>query len=122
MFTIVMFAIRIKERQMTVTITTRTAEKLARKIEELAKKEKVDKSTMVRRLLADAVETKSKEEALTLYKKGRVSLWKAAKIAGISLWETIDLLVSEGIHLDYGPEELREDLEPARRKRLAGGK
>ncbi len=107
---------------MTVTLTTRAVEALAKRIEELAKKEKVDKSTMIRRLLADAVNTKNREEALREYRDGTVSLWRAAKMAGVSLWEMIDLLVKEGIHLDYGKEELREDLEPARRKALAGGK
>lgn len=106
---------------MTETLTTRAAEALVKKIEEMAKKEKVDKSTMIRRLLADAVEAKCKEDSLKLYKEGKVSLWKAAKIAGVSLWEMIDLIMKEGIHLDYGTEELREDLEPLRRKMRASG-
>lgn len=106
---------------MTETLTTRAAEELVKKIEEMAKKEKVDKSTMIRRLLSDAVEEKNRKDSLKLYKEGKVSLWKAAKIAGTSLWEMIDLIMKEGIPLDYGAEELREDLEPLRRKTGAGG-
>jgi predicted HTH domain antitoxin len=117
-----MSAIQKCEIHMTVTLTTRATEELAKRIEELAKREKVDKSTMIRRLLSDAVEAKSREEALRQYREGKVSLWKAAKMAGVSLWEMIDLITKEGIHLDYGPEELREDLKPARRKALARGK
>ncbi len=106
---------------MTVTLTTRAPKELAQKIEELAEKEHLDKSALMRRLLAEAVERKSREDALKIYKEGKASLWKAAKLAGISLWEMIDLVAKEDIALDYGAEELLEDLRPLRRKLRARG-
>ncbi|MCD5409801.1 MAG: UPF0175 family protein [Methanocellales archaeon] len=90
-----------------------------RDVEELAEKEQLNKSAMIRRLLADAVEMKKREEALGLYKAGKTSLRGAAKIAKISLWEMIDLVSKEGLYLDYGKEELAEDLVPIRRKMRA---
>jgi len=50
---------------------------------------------------------------LDLYREGKVSLWKAAKIAGLSLWEMIDLLAREKVLLNYTIEDLREDIEAA---------
>ncbi len=104
---------------MTVTLTTRAPKELAKKIEEMARRYSVDKSTMLRRLLSDAVEIKTQQEAIKLYKEGKVSLWKAAKLARLSLWEMMDLIAKEGIYLDYGLKELKEDLEPLRRKMRA---
>ena len=58
------------------------------------------------------------ELALRLYEKGIASLGQARRIAGLSKWDFLELLAREGIPLHYGEEELREDLEAARR--LAG--
>ena len=58
------------------------------------------------------------ELALRLYEKGIASLGQARRIAGVSKWDFLELLAKEGIPLHYGEEELREDLEVARR--LAG--
>ena len=58
------------------------------------------------------------ELALRLYEKGIASLGQARRIAGLSKWDFLELLAREGIPIHYGEEELREDLEVA--KRLAG--
>ncbi len=105
---------------MSVTLTTRASKELARKIEELAKKEQVDKSAIIRKLLQEAVERKSLEDAIEQYRRGKLSLWKAARNAGISLWEMVDVLAKEGVYFDYDREAMREDLEPLRRKKIGG--
>ncbi len=58
------------------------------------------------------------ELALRLYEKGIASLGQARRIAGLSKWDFLELLAREGIPLHYSEEELREDLEAA--KKLAG--
>ncbi len=55
------------------------------------------------------------ELALRLYEKGIASLGQARRIAGISKWDFLELLAREGIPLHYGEEELKEDLEAARK-------
>ena len=49
--------------------------------------------------------------ALELYREGRVSLGKAAEIAGLSLREFLYELRIRGIPLNYDLEELEEDLK-----------
>ena len=107
---------------MTKTLTTRAPDALAKEIEILAKEEQLDKSSLIRRLLADAVQEKRKSKALQLYNEGKISIGKAATIAKISIWEMLDLMIEKGLHLDYGKEELDEDLKPLRRKLGASGK
>ncbi len=107
---------------MPKTLTTRAPDSLAKEIEILAKEEHLDRSSLIRRLLAEAVEEKRKRKALRLYAEGKVSMGKAASIAKISIWEMMDLIRDKGLHIDYGSEELLEDLEPLRRKKGARGK
>lgn len=64
--------------------------------------------------------------ALELYREGRVSLGKAAEIAGLSLREFLYELRTRRIPLNYDLEELEEDLqvinELLTRKRKRGSK
>jgi len=62
------------------------------------------------------------ELALRLYEKGIASLGQARRIAGVSKWDFLELLASEGIPLHYGEEELREDLEVAKKLAKKPGK
>ncbi len=55
------------------------------------------------------------ELALRLYEKGIASLGQARRIAGISKWDFLELLAKEGIPIHYGEEELKEDLEAAKK-------
>ena len=51
------------------------------------------------------------ELALRLYEKRIVTLGQARKIAGLSLWEFLDLVEKESMPRHYGDEEAQEDLE-----------
>ncbi len=52
--------------------------------------------------------------ALELYREGRVSLGKAAKLAGLSLREFLYELRSRRVSLNYDLEELEKDMETVR--------
>jgi len=54
------------------------------------------------------------ELALRLYEKGIATLGQARRIAGLSLWEFLDLVEKEGISRHYDDEEALEDLEMVR--------
>jgi predicted HTH domain antitoxin len=71
------------------------------------------------RIPPDELEERLRVElALRLYEKGIASLGQARRIAGLSKWDFLELLAREGIPIHYGEEELKEDLEAA--KRLTG--
>ena len=55
------------------------------------------------------------ELALRLYEKRIASLGQARRIAGLSKWDFLELLAREGIPLHSGEEELKEDLEVAKK-------
>ena len=55
------------------------------------------------------------ELALRLYEKGIASLGQARRIAGLPKWDFLELLAKEGIQLHYSEDELKEDLEVAKK-------
>jgi len=99
---------------MTTTISTRLPRKEIKEIEKFAKEEELDKSTFIKRLLHKSLKEYKVEYAFRLYKEGKVSLWKAAELAEKSLWDMIELMGKYNAYLNYGIEDLREDLNKIR--------
>jgi len=80
-------------------------------IEEIARREKVDKSTILDRALERYTKEWLLERAVESYREGAVTLSRAAEMAGISIWEMIDILEKRKIALQYDVEDLEEDLK-----------
>lgn len=83
-------------------------------IEKLSLVRDVDKSKVIRDLLLRGLAEAKIEYALQLYSVGKVSLWKAARLAGCSLWQMIEHAKERKITAQYSEKELREDLEALR--------
>jgi predicted HTH domain antitoxin len=86
---------------------------MAKDLEEIEKEEKADRATVVRKLLAKAITEWKLERALVLYSSGKVTLWKASKIAGLSLWEMMEIVRDRKVSFQYAYEDFREDFEKA---------
>ena len=96
---------------MPVTVTTRVEEELARIIDSIAKREGMDRSTVIRRFLLKAVKDWLIERSLDDYEEGKLTLWQAAEKCGLSLWEMVDEVKKRDIHVPYTLEDLKEDLK-----------
>lgn len=68
---------------------------------EIAKIEKTEITTTITSLLHGWIEKK----VIRLYSDGKISLWKAAEILGISSWELIDVLAEHGAQIQIGRME-----------------
>ena len=84
-------------------------------LEKLSAIKDVDKSKMIRELLLKSIQECKMENSLKSYSEGKVSLWKAARISGCSLWEMIEYAKSKKITSQYTEKELYEDMEPLRK-------
>lgn len=51
-----------------------------------------------------------KGQALTIFKKGNISLWKAARLAGVSLREMTDYAVAQGLRATIDEQSIKEEL------------
>ena len=90
---------------------TKEIEKRLKKIERL---EHMEKSALVRKLLLKGAEEELKQQALELFREKKVSVGKAAEIAGLSVYEILNLIRQKGIYLHIEREEIEEDLKAAR--------
>ena len=89
-------------------LTVRLEKELIRKIEEEAREEKTDKSTVARRLITLGIEQTRKARAIDEYRKGKCTIWKASQKAGVPLREMIETVKREKIPLHLSPEDVEE--------------
>jgi predicted HTH domain antitoxin len=95
-------------------VTTRVSEDLYEKIERVQEEEQTDRSTAVKRLLERGVGDWQIETAVRRYRKGSVSIGRAAKIADVSIWELLDILEKRGVEMNYGESDLEADFAAVR--------
>ena len=91
------------------TVTTRVSDDMARDVDYFAKLEKVDRSTITRKLIAQALDEKRTEYALERYKKGEITIGKAAELAKKDIRDMMMIAAKKGITFQYSLKELRED-------------
>ncbi|MBS1262922.1 MAG: hypothetical protein MAG715_00087 [Methanonatronarchaeales archaeon] len=95
---------------MPVTLSTRVDDELAETIDEVARAEGMDRSTVLRRFLSEAARDWCIESALADYEDGRVTLWGAAERCGLSLWEMAAEAREREVHVPYTRDEFERDL------------
>ena len=98
-------------------ITTRLTGNLNKDLEIVAKTEHLDKSTVMRRLLSNAISEWKKEYSIKMYTSGKYSTEQAARFAEISLWSFFDLLKEKKIPLTYDVEEFERDVKNTKWKK-----
>jgi predicted HTH domain antitoxin len=69
------------------TISARVPDELESELEAYLEDERLDRSTAVRRLLAEGLERWRRERALEKLASGEVTFSRAAELAGVSVWE-----------------------------------
>ena len=92
-------------------ISFRLPIEIEKEIESLASLEDSDKSKLIRELLILGIKKRKLESALKLYSEGKISLWKAARMTGVSLWKMMEIAKERKIIVQYSEKELKEDLK-----------
>jgi predicted HTH domain antitoxin len=93
------------------TLSLRIPKATAKKLREIANKEQKDRSTLIREILEQGVKEKNMEHAVELYRTGQITGWKAAQLAGISLWNFYKVIAEKGVLIQYSKQDLEEDLK-----------
>jgi len=101
----------VKLARSSEVISARLSKERLKLVEEIAKRERVDKSTVLDRALEEYAKEWKLRTAVESYREGSVTLSRAAEIAGISIWEMIDILGKRKVQLQYDVEDLEEDLK-----------
>jgi predicted HTH domain antitoxin len=96
----------MKKDQM---VGSRLPHELLKDLEMIEKLEQTDRSTMVRRLLHQAVSEWKREYYAGQYGQGRMTLARAAREAGLSLWEMTDCVRQKRIAAQYDLDDFKKD-------------
>jgi predicted HTH domain antitoxin len=91
-----------------VTLAARVSKEISDLIGEISAEEKVDRSTVVRRLLDMGVRDWRIQNALERYGRGSITLPRAAELAGVSIYEMIAILEERKIPYRYDLSDLEE--------------
>lgn len=97
----------MKEKLMTFRLPLEIDEE----IEAIASLEDSDKSKLMRELIVLGLKEKKIKESVKLYSEGKITLWKAASLSGVSLWKMLEIIKEKKISLQYGERELAEDFK-----------
>lgn len=96
---------------MSKLISTRVPKEVEKDINQLARDKHIGKTLVLREVILKGLTDLKVEYALDLYQKGKLTLWKASQIAGISLWGMIDTVKERQIAVKYNLEDAKEDIK-----------
>lgn len=97
----------MKKEQM---VGTRLPSELVRELAFIEEVEQSDRSTAVRRLLSKAIQQWKLDHYVRLYGDGKLTLARAARDAGVSLWEMMEYARARKVPAQCDLEELQRDL------------
>ena len=101
----------MKKEQM---VGTRLPDAVVRDLEAIERVEQVDRSTTIRKLLSRAIQDWKLDHYSRLYGGGKLTLARAAREVGVSLWEMMDYVKTKKITAQYELEDFRRDLKISR--------
>ncbi len=92
-------------------ISLTVPKELLEKSDKIAKEKLEDRSTVIRGLLALGLQQHLMEQSIKQYSEGRISLEKAAEIAGVSIWKFLDVLKERKTPIRYDLEDIKNEIE-----------
>ena len=95
------------------TMSARFDDELYEEILEYAREKGIAKTRALRELTKEGVKKWRLIKALTLYREGKVTVWKASRIAEVPLSRMIEIAASEKIPIHYKREDLERDFKSA---------
>ena len=94
-----------------ITISARIDKELAEEIEKIVNEKGIDRSTVIRELLYVGLKEYKLRTALELVRERKVTVWKAAEIAGLTYREMLEKLKEHNVPFPITEEELAREIE-----------
>ena len=91
-------------------ITARIDDESLAELERIEKVEQTDRAEVIRKLLVRGIQDWKMKKALEELREGRVTIRKAAAIAGITYIEMLDIASASGLDLGYTLADLEKDV------------
>ncbi len=96
---------------MAQAIGIRVESELLENVERFGKEEGMDRSTAIRTFLALGYREAVKARAAEEYRKGKITLSEAARLAGLTVADMAHYLVDNGFVSSYSLDDLKEELK-----------
>lgn len=96
------------------TISARVSEEEGERLEEVAAILDEDRSTTIRKALEEGLHELRVRKAVERYQAGDASVNEAARIAGVSLAEWLEIARERNLTAQLSPADLERDAESAR--------
>lgn len=90
-------------------VTTRIEDEYFEALKEIEKDEQTERAEVMRKLLAKAIREWKTKKALDALKERKITIRKAAALAGASYAEILDLASKADIDIGYTLKDLRKD-------------
>ena len=95
----------------TVTLSMRVPRTEAARLERVARAVGLDRAALLKRALREGCADVLFERACAAYRRGEVTLARAAEMADLSLRDMLLRLPQVSLELHYGVQELEQDLQ-----------
>lgn len=96
---------------MNTALGVRFPEELLKELDEIAMSEHVDKSTIIRKFVAEHLKEYKLEKAVEKYRHGKLSLSGVARKTGLTVHEVLDYLRLKGYKSEYSIGDLERELD-----------
>jgi len=101
---------------MTDVVSTRLDEKEIEELNQISKKERIDRSSLIRKFLLTQIEEYKLKEVSENYRKGLVSLAEAAVLAEVSIYKMMEYVEREKIQAPpLSNSEMEKELERSKK-------
>lgn len=89
----------------------RLDKKVVKELNRIADEEHVDRTTVIRKLISDAINNYKKDMVLRKYEQGKISISKAAQDTGLTIGEIEEYMVWKGYRSKYSIKDMERELE-----------
>lgn len=93
------------------SVGVRFDDEMLERLEKLSKEENTDRSTIIRNLVEEGYRRHMADKAAEKYRKGEITLSKAAEKAGLTVWEMQKHLVENGFTSEYSIKNLEQEAQ-----------
>ena len=96
------------------SISLRLDDETLRRLDFLSSREGKDREALIRELLDQGIRGKELDDAVARFARSDVTVWRAAQLVGMSLWNFMEVLDARGVIAQYSELDLERDLEALR--------
>ncbi len=95
----------------TQILSTRIDDDHAKEIKNMASEMGLDKSAFLKRIILSGLQEFKLDHAIELFNNNKISLSRAAELAGISIYDLISLMPDNKMELNYSVENFHSDMD-----------